>query len=248
MARLGPRKDHRKAPNRRLKASAGGTASQLRRSPKPLQTCFFALQIFQNASSGYGQQKPLNCFAQFVQNDGQFEAPKLKIFGRALMLFIAKIEASNALSRLAHCLKRVYLPQIDLEGALSDRQSHLQASNHFGRIRGRIFLKSGHTGGRCRPCPLQRSIPDHPSCHPHGRISRNRRPETPGRIPIGQLFAKLHFGPQSLDFLILAHFTKPLNFPLFHSRPSSLKTSFFPLKIPKTPRLSLPLAISKNCT
>ena len=101
MAQVGARKDHRKGSNQRLKASNRPTASQLRRSPKPHQTCSVAHQSFQISSIGHGQQKPLNLVAQFDRKAARFEAPIFKNFGHLHCLFIGKTEHPKALCRLA---------------------------------------------------------------------------------------------------------------------------------------------------
>jgi len=76
MSPLGARKDHRKRSKRSLEASAGRTASKLRRGSIGHQNASFARQSFQNQSSCYGQQKPLNPIAQFDPKTIRFEAQK----------------------------------------------------------------------------------------------------------------------------------------------------------------------------
>ena len=73
-----------------------------------------------------------------------------------------------------------------------------------------------HFGFKFRPpravvgqVPSQKMLPRPSLVHPYGLIGRKSCRSV---LPLPN-FPKLHFGPQSLDFLILAHFIKPLNFP-----------------------------------
>ena len=225
MGFLGPRKDHRKGSNRKLKASDRPTASQLRRGPKQHQIKPFAHQTFQKRSSGHGQQKPLNLFAQFDRKVARFEASSLIIFGHQERLFIGKSEHPNALGRLAHCLRSLDLPQMALDRASPDHNRHLQVAAISAETLGG-FSRIPATPVAVVASSLYKGCsPDHYPCNPVLGLARNgdRRPVV--GFPLGKVLLNCTLARPLLSFVLLPFCNKPLNFPLLHSRPLSPETS-----------------------
>ena len=136
-----------------------------------------------------GNKSPLISSPNLIEKGLDLKLKNAKYFGQALALFIGQSEPSSTLGRLAHCLRSLNLPHIDLEAASSDRNRHLQVPNPFGRNPWWFFSNSGHPGGCCRLKPLQRLLPRPLLVQPSAWIGQKRRPATCGRFPIGQSFA-----------------------------------------------------------
>ena len=74
-----------------------------------------------------GNKSPLILLLNLIENAADLKLSFLLNFGHLHCLFIGKSEHPQALGRLAHCLKHIYLPQIGLDRASSDQNRKLQA-------------------------------------------------------------------------------------------------------------------------
>ena len=130
----------------------------------------------------------------------RFEAPSFTIFGHLVCLFIGIPEPSTALGRLAHWLRRLYLPQMALDRASPDHNRHLQVAAISAK-NPTTFLQFPATSWLGRPSAFAKIAPPTIS---HASL----RFDWPEKLPVGFAFAKLskialwppkfglsHFGP-----------------------------------------------------
>ena len=147
-----------------------------------------------------GNKSPLIPSANLFKNTTDLKLPFLPKFGHLHCLFIGKSEHPQALGCLAHCLKHIYLPQIGLDRASSDRICNLQVSRTRPNFRP-LWLKLPATSCGGRPSGFTKD-----AAQTIPRVSL--RFDWPEKLPVGFAFAKLskialwppkfglsHFGP-----------------------------------------------------
>ena len=138
-----------------------------------------------------GNKSPLSLALNLFEKAVDLKIKVMKIFGQTLALFIGDSEASSMLGRLAHCLKHLTRPWIDLKSASRELNCKLQACDIPAENSDHLASNSGHLV-RWSAKPLyKKRCPDHPSCNPTFRLVE----KAAGRISLLQKFEKLHFSP-----------------------------------------------------
>ena len=140
-----------------------------------------------------GNKSPLSFALNLFEKAVDLKLKVVEIFGRTLALFIGDFEASSMLGRLAHCLKHLARPWIDLKAASRELNCNLQVSEFSAENSDHLASNSGHLVRWSAKSLHKECCPDHPSCNPSFQLVE----KAAGRISLLQKFQKLHFHPLS---------------------------------------------------
>ena len=168
---------------------SGDARSATKTAPKRL--------IFsRNDLQGMGNKSPLFLSPNLIQKCLDLKLPFLINFGHLEYLFIGIPEHPQALGRLVHCLKHIYLPQIGLDRALPDQNRHLQVSRQSAEFPTTLASNSGHHV-RWSAKPLHKKCcPDTCSCNPAFQLAG----KAAGRICLCQSFQNCTLAPKVWTF------------------------------------------------
>ena len=178
-------------PNGALNSRPGGPP----RFPARLRFSFDLAPLLSNFSRYVllllGNKSPLSFALNLFEKAVDLKLKVVEIFGRTLALFIGDFEASSMLGRLAHCLKHLARPWIDLKAASRELDCNLQVSEFPAENSDHLTSNSGHLVRWSAKLLHKECCPDHSSCNPSFRLVE----KAAGRISLLQKFQKLHFCP-----------------------------------------------------
>ena len=179
--------------------------------------------FLQNETLDYGQQKPHAFEGQLLRKGPRFEAPTSPFFGRTLALFIGDFEASTALGRLAHWLRSLTRPWIDLDRASRGLDCKLQATPLSTEFFDTLASNFGHLVPWSVNSLHKRCFPDPFSCNPAFQLVG----KAAGQISLLAKLSKIALWPQQSCLLCFCPFaTSPLTFHYCFQDPQFLKHHF----------------------